>query len=124
MMRRIEEGKWLARAKNGYYAVYDFVPVVEVKDFLNINRFSDIKKAPVQRKRGYSGEIVADLLRGAVICGNCNQPFTAGITHKKQGDKVTHYFYYRCDTPNCPFRGKSVRANVIVLNFLTTCPLD
>lgn len=95
--------------------IYDFVPMIEVDEFLKINRFDSIEKALKQKFRGHSdGTIKADLLRGAVICAYCDEPMTAGITPKKNRNGTrTNYFYYRCDTPKCFYKGKSIRAKVI-----------
>lgn len=95
--------------------IYDFVPMIEVDDFLKINRFDSIEKALKQKFRGHSdGSIKADLLRGAVICAYCDESMTAGITPKKNRNGTrTNYFYYRCDTPKCSFKNKSIRAKVI-----------
>lgn len=95
--------------------VYDFVPMIEVIDFLKINRFDSMEKALKQKFRGHSdGTIKADLLRGAVICGYCDEAMTAGITPKKNRNGTrTNYFYYRCDNPRCKFEHKSIRAKVI-----------
>lgn len=97
--------------------LYDFIPMITVEDFLKINRFSDIKKAIVQRKRGYEGDYIADLMRRRVICGYCDEPMTVGVTRKYNKSNQKLYFYYRCDNQKCKFYGKSVRAQVIV-NFV------
>ncbi len=95
--------------------LYDYTPMVTVEQFLLINKFSDIKKALIQRDRGYRGEIDADLMRQGVICSYCSEGMTSYLKHKQNARKgLTHYFYYRCDTSDCRFRGKNVRANVVV----------
>lgn len=95
--------------------IYDFVPMLEVDEFLKVNKFDTITKALKQKiKASQEGSVKADLLRGRVICGYCSNPMVAGITSKKHQKGITNYFYYRCDSPRCKFKGKSVRANVIV----------
>ena len=102
--------------------IYDFVPMVTVDDFLKINKFSNMERAFRNRLRASAeGTIQADLLRGAVICGDCGENMIAGITPKQNKKGLTNYFYYRCDNPDCKFYGKSIRAHVIVdfvCNFL------
>lgn len=95
---------------------YNFIPMVTVEEFMQINKLSDkgdlIKLAKSYKK---GDDVIADLLRDMVICGDCGEPTTAGITPKKNknGD-VTRYFYYRCDTKGCDRYGKSTRAKVIL----------
>jgi len=115
---------------------YDFRPAVSVDNFTKINKeFSSLKKgfrlAGSMYKRG---ESKTDLMRRMVICGECGNPMGGGITKKyakkreeaiadgnEKGEfslkKVLNkqYFFYRCNTPNCKRRGKSVRAKEILL---------
>ncbi|HSX48767.1 MAG TPA: recombinase family protein [Candidatus Saccharimonadales bacterium] len=98
---------------------YDLVKMIEVEEFLRINKFDKLEKVLHQKIKGSKGDSYkADLLRGIVICEYCGQPRTSGITPKKsKSGKVTNYFYYRCDTPKCKFYGKSTRAKFVV-NFV------
>lgn len=95
--------------------VYDFVPTVEMTDFLKINQLSSLNKAfqAVQRARGKETK-KADLMRGMVICGECNKKMTAGITSKKTSSTPVNYYYFRCDTSKCKERSRSIRARVII----------
>lgn len=94
----------------------DFIPAVSVIDFLRINKISDLTKGfkvtSQLRSKKYTS---ADLLRGRVVCGVCNFPFSSGITYKylKNGSKKG-YYYYRCENKKCNFHNKSIRAKVIV----------
>lgn len=95
---------------------YDFEPAVTVDDFLKINKVKDLGDPKL-----VSSIIVknrettkADLLRGVVYCGYCDKPFTSGITPKRLKDEVRYYYYFRCETDDCSFRGKSVRAKVVL----------
>ncbi len=98
--------------------LYDFKPMVTVEEFLKVNKYSETSKKLLSRvKATKSGVIYADLLRGFVKCGHCNQPMSSGITRKP--DK--NYYFYRCETKNClPIKrgdGKvhqNVRAHVVV----------
>ncbi len=94
--------------------LYDFVPMIEVEEFLKINKLSDLKKAlRLSGKYFKEGSIKANLLRGIVFCGECGESMTSGITNKKSGGKTTSYYYYRCDNQECAMRGKSNRAHII-----------
>ncbi len=95
---------------------YDFIPMVTVAEFMQINKLSDksdIIKLAKSYKKG--DDVKANLLRDMVICSDCGDSMTAGITAKKSTNgNVTRYFYYRCDTEGCEKYGKSVRAKVII----------
>ena len=96
-------------------SIYDFVPMIEVSDFLKINEHDKIAKVLKQRLRGRKGgSVKADLLRGLVNCGECDETMTTGITTKRLKGEVTNYFYYRCGNPNCKQFNKSVRAKIIM----------
>ena len=104
--------------------VYDFVPAVSVDDFLEINKTSPFSRAFKLARKQYKPEsIKADLMRGMVICEGCGEPMSAGLTSKKTNEGKKQYFYYRCETSECPFNNKSVRAKVIIdaaCKFLST----
>lgn len=95
---------------------YDFTTVVSVKEFLKLNKIDDLHAGKlVSSMKTKGGEIRANLLRGAVICGYCNKPFSSGLTAKTLKEKGrVHYYNYKCETIGCPFKNKSVRANVII----------
>jgi len=99
--------------------LYDFIPMVTVSDFMTINKLSKdseiIKLAKSYRK---NEDVKANLMRQMVICGDCGEETASTITPKKNDNgTVTNYFYYRCETDDCPRKGKSTRAKV-VLNFI------
>lgn len=104
--------------------VYDFVPMVEVDDFLKINKMSDIKKAFQARQRGARGEVKANFLRQIVYCGHCNELMSTGITIKQTTKRKISYYNFRCDTEGCKITlpgGRKVNQNVrgnIVLEFV------
>ena len=108
--------------------LYDFVPMIEVEDFLRINKLTGLNNVislSQQYKKGDS--IKADLMRGMVICSECGEFMSAGITPKKTKKGVTNYFYYRCDTDDCDRFGKSVRAKVLtefIYAYLNTKPFS
>ncbi len=94
---------------------YNFVPAVSVDDFFAINKNSPFSRAFKLARKQYKPEsIKADLMRGMVICEGCQQPMSAGLTSKKTSEGKRQYFYYRCETSECPFQNKSVRAKVII----------
>lgn len=92
--------------------LYDFAPMLTVSEFLLINKVE--KNSLFGSAYKHKGQRKADLLRGLVFCGDCNEPFVSGLTRKSNKKGMTNYYYYRCDTPECPFSKKSVRAHVIV----------
>lgn len=94
--------------------VYNFVPAVSVDDFNKINNISNIEKA-ITASRNEKDDVIANLLRGKVYCGDCGNPRTCSITHKElSSGKEKHYFYYRCETSTCNFSGKATRGNTVV----------
>ena len=94
---------------------YDFTPVVTVKEFLKLNKISSLDSTKlVSATMAKGGEIQANLLRGLVVCGYCNKAFSSGLTPKKLKDGPIRYYNYKCETEDCSFRGKSVRAKVVL----------
>lgn len=111
-----------------YTEVYDFVPMISPEDFLKINKIEDIKKAfKFTASFQKPGAVSADLMRGMVTCGICEETLTAGITSKKAKGGTTRYYYFRCDNNQCEAYGKSTRARVIMdfaKDFLKKHPLS
>lgn len=107
---------------------YDFIPAVSVEDFMRINKVKKLSGViELARRAVRKDNIKANLMRGMIICEECGESMSAGITPKKNKDEVTKYFYYRCDTDFCKRKGKSVRANVImnyIYAFLDTKPFS
>lgn len=108
--------------------VYDFVPMMEVDEFLKINKFASLDKFKQRFRTEKEGEIKADLLRGKVICGYCNNSMSSGLTTKKNSKKgLTYYYNYRCDTEGCRAPKKNIRAYVVVnycIDYLRTHKFD
>lgn len=96
---------------------YDFIPTVTVEEFLKINRLKDITQLSNRKFRlsevMQKDDVSADLMRGMIICGHCNEKMVAGITKKKTKTTLIKYFYYRCDSPGCLKRGKSIKPRII-----------
>jgi DNA invertase Pin-like site-specific DNA recombinase len=106
---------------------YPFAPMLTVEEFMNINRLNESGFIELSSKFGSKEAIKADLLRDMVTCDICQESMSAGITPKKTKDGKTNYFYYRCDSPECPVYGKSTRAKVIVdyvCNYLKEKPFS
>lgn len=110
--------------------LYNFEPIITVEEFFRINKLSN-KKELVKLSKSYykGGGVKANLLIDTVFCDKCGMSKTAGITPKKnkKGDETKRYFYYRCDTEDCPRRGKSTRAKVVidyVCNYLSQKPFS
>lgn len=97
---------------------YDFTPMITVQEFQQINKidsFDSTKISARQRPRG--GEVGANLLRGRVYCGHCQQTLTSMLIPKREKDtgKIIHSrYYYRCETVGCDLEGKSARAGVVL----------
>lgn len=109
--------------------IYDFTPTISVKDFLRMNKLSNITKAVRLAEAIKSpGKIKADLMRGMIICGDCGHTRTAVITtKKKEGVTIEQRLNYRCDTIGCDRKGKSIRAKFVIdyiVEFLRTHPLN
>ena len=102
----------------------DFIPMVTVDEFLQINKLSDISKAFTAKNRGVKEGIKADFLRGIVNCGHCSEEMTATAPTKQSSARRVNYFYFRCDTPGCKItlnKSRKVKQNVrgkVVLDFV------
>ena len=96
---------------------YDIAPMLTVEEFFRLNSVKDFTSDKLLRivKPKRDG-VMADLMRGRVFCGACNQKLESMIITKKTygGSKTTHYYMYRCANKECAYRGKSARANLIV----------
>ena len=95
---------------------YDFETAISVDDFFKINKVKDFSSAKISsaimaNKRETTK---ADLLRRLVSCGYCHKPFSSGLTPKKLKDRKVYYYNYKCETEDCEFRGKSVRAKHVL----------
>lgn len=96
---------------------YDFKPVITPDDFDKVAHGTDgVQKAfRLTEAVKPKGSVQADLMRGMVICGECRGSMSTGLTSKKnKKGKLTQYFYYRCDTIDCKYKGKSIRAKVVI----------
>lgn len=94
---------------------YDFTPIIEVRDFLKLNKISRLDSTKlISSMMVKGGDIRANLLRGIVFCGHCNKPFSSALVDKKLKSGPISYYTYRCDNEECIFKGKSVRANVVL----------
>lgn len=108
--------------------IYDFVPAISVEDFMKINKLTNDKQfIKLARKYHKDEDIKANLMRGMVLCSECGESMTAGITIKKNSKKgITRYFFYRCNNEDCPRYNKSVRAKIIInyiIDFFEQKPL-
>ena len=94
----------------------NFVPMVSVDDFVKINL------ERLRENKGYRSLVrvrdkpKADMARGIIICGYCNEAYHSGITTRKKGGKVVgRRYFYRCENPACPkTKNRSERAKYIV----------
>lgn len=95
---------------------YDFIPMIDVDDFLKINNIASLESSKVlsiQKKMG--SDIRANLLRGIVFCGACNKPLTSMIIDKRRDGAIYESrYYYKCETEGCQMCGKSARAKFVL----------
>jgi DNA invertase Pin-like site-specific DNA recombinase len=96
---------------------YDFTPMITVQEFLQINKINSLSSSKVSaRQRPRGGTVGADLLRGRVYCGHCQQTLTSMLIPKrdKDGNIIHSRYYYKCETLGCELEGKSARAGLVV----------
>ncbi|MCA9358925.1 recombinase family protein [Candidatus Kaiserbacteria bacterium] len=102
--------------------LYDFMPMITVKEHLSINKYDSIKEAFRPRRSQRSlGKLVADFLPQHVYCSHCEGHMQAGISK----GKTKQYYYFRCQTPECERYNKGTRAKVVidfVVDFLAKHP--
>jgi DNA invertase Pin-like site-specific DNA recombinase len=79
---------------------YDFTPILTEPEYLTINPRQNLENMRFQALQSRKESISAKLLNGRLICGDCKQTLSAGITTKKQGTE--RRFRYRCETQGCP----------------------
>ncbi len=81
----------------------DFVPMVSVDNFVKIN-IAKLRGSKANRHLiRVRDKPDADMARGIIICGYCNEPYHSGITtRKKNGVVIRRGYYYRCENPECP----------------------
>jgi hypothetical protein len=74
---------------------YDFVPAVSISDFMKINKLADNKQlVKLARKYHKDEDTKANLMRGMIICADCGEAMTAGITVKNNAKKGTTRYMY------------------------------
>ena len=95
---------------------YDFEPLIEVDDFLKLNKVDSLNSAKILTiNRPKGGNIKSDFLRQLVHCGGCNQSMTSHMTNKRRDGEIYEYrYYYRCDTIDCRLKGKSAKARLVI----------
>ena len=97
---------------------YGFTPMITVEEFLKINKIDSLSATKVSaRQRPRGGEVRAELLRGRVYCGHCQQTLTSMLIDKRDkdtGEIIHSRFYYKCETLGCELEGKSARAGIVI----------
>ena len=94
---------------------YDFEPIITPEQFDKLTSQDGInKKFTLAEAIKPKGLIKADLFRGMVTCAGCDRYLSTGITSKKSPKGTTNYFYLRCDTKDCRYKGKSIRAKEVL----------
>jgi len=109
--------KWGKHYKN-LLEEYDFQSTITVNEYLKINKIDSLDSSKVYAiNKPKGGEIFANLFRGGVVCGACNEPMTSMVTNKRNkvtGEKYDYRYYYKCENGHCNFNGKSIRAKSII----------
>lgn len=109
--------KWGKHYKN-LLEEYDFQSVITVDEYLKINKIDSLDSSKVYAiNKPKGGEIFANLFRGRVICGACNESMTSMVTNKRNkttGEKYDYRYYYKCENRYCNLNGKSIRAKTII----------
>lgn len=109
--------KWGKHYKN-LLEEYDFQSVITVDEYLKINKIDSLDSSKVYAiNKPKGGEIFANLFRGRVICGACNESMTSMVTNKRNkttGKKYDYRYYYKCENRCCNLNGKSIRAKTII----------
>lgn len=95
---------------------YDFEPIVSVEDFFALNKIKDFESAKLVSSMmiNKGRDTKANLLRGVVCCAYCGKTFSSGLTSKDRKDGRIYYYNYKCETDDCVFRNKSVRAKKVL----------
>jgi DNA invertase Pin-like site-specific DNA recombinase len=93
---------------------YDFIPLITVEEYMKLNKQASGSNKMIATGPSRRLATKANLARGIVFCGFCNKSFSSGLIKKKlkTGDKF--YYNYKCETEGCEFKGKSVRARVML----------
>ena len=114
---RVRILKWGKHYKN-LLEEYDFQGIITVDEYLKINKIDSLDSSKVYAiNKPKGGEIFANLFRGRVICGACNEPMTSMVTNKRNkttGEKYDYRYYYKCENRYCNLNGKSIRAKTII----------
>lgn len=91
--------------------LYDFVPMITVREYLKLNKLKSIKQAFKNRKHDRGNDKrMADFLPRQVYCSVCGGMMQAGTSK----GKTKHYYYFRCETEDCERYNKGTRAKVIL----------
>lgn len=83
-----------------------FQPMITEEEYNKVQMMDNVKRLNLRSKKCRSFYP----LRQFVKCSHCGKYMMVGPSKSRSGKK---YLYFRCDTKECPMRGKSVRANVI-----------
>lgn len=105
-----------------------FRPMITPDEFDKLTEIDGISKrfvlAEIIKPKG---SVQADLMRGMVTCAGCDRTRSTGLTTKKTKGGVTNYFFFRCDSKGCRYKGKSVRAKTVLeaaYDFLEKHPMN
>lgn len=99
--------------------LYGFTPMIEVADFLKLNKVNSLDK--IVTRGVVTSEKEVELLQGKIVCDHCGSNMHLNTGTGKTKKKT--YVYYRCDEKNCEYkvnnpdnpkrRKHAIRANVV-----------
>ena len=72
--------------------IYDFTPMIEVSDFMKINKISDLTKIIKQKIKASKNNIKSELMQGMVKCGYCGNVRSTGLTSKQSKERKVYTF--------------------------------
>jgi site-specific DNA recombinase len=90
--------------------IYDFQPMIDE------DTYNQVQSLAYTRKRNINPENLTEFKPFAhmVFCGVCNSDSWMLAGKNKPGGSKHHVLSYRCDTPNCSRKPKSVRAHYLL----------
>jgi site-specific DNA recombinase len=98
---KIEYLKWGVLLRDGHHE-----PLISYATYLKVQQRL---KEKVKEFANY--DISKDSpLRGFLLCAKCGRPFTASWSKNHSGKRFP---YYRCNTPGCEFKNKSINRNTV-----------
>ena len=99
-------GVLVQAGKEQYLNDVGFQPMITEEEYEKVQAMENVQRANLHNAKRRSFYP----LRQFVKCAHCGKYMMVGPSKSRSGKK---YLYFRCDTKECPMKGKSVRANII-----------